>query len=131
MKFAPKLTAKISKTIPIEGTDATISIKYIKPGTMQNIIQSTMNLVSKQADDTDKMRSEVSFNLTAKNRAIVSECMEGWSGFLNEVDKPLKFNAVNLNKMMDESDDFVAFVVSEHEKLAEEVEAKLEEAEKN
>jgi hypothetical protein len=131
MKFAPKLTAEITKVIPIEGSDASITIKYIKPGVMQNIIQSTMNLVSKQADDTDKMRSEVSFNLTAKNRAIVQECMKGWTGFLNESDKPLKFNALNLTKMMDESDDFVAFVVAEHDKLAEEVESKLEEAEKN
>lgn len=131
MKFAPKLTAKKSKTISIPDFPATITIKYIKPGVMQNIVQSTMNITSKQKDDTAKMTNEVSFNLTAKNRAIVTECMEGWSGFLGENGKPMKFNALNLAKMMDESDDFVAFVVKEHEQFAEEVEAEEEEAEKN
>lgn len=131
MSFLPKLTAKKTKKISVPGSDASITIKYIKPGVMQALIQSTLNVVSKQADASEKMMSEVSFNIFGRNKLIVQECVEGWVGFTNEEDKPLKFSAMNLAKMIEESDDFVDFIVKEHDKFTEEIEAEFPEIEKN
>ncbi len=131
MSFTPCITSVIDKKIPVPDSEATITIKHIKPGIMQGIIQSTMNVVSKQQGDSEKMASEISFSMYSKNKAVVQECMTHWTGFKNEGGKNMKFNAINLLKMIAESDDFVDFVIKEHDKLDEEVAAEAGEAEKN
>ena len=129
--FKPTLSAAINRTVPIPDSDATIKIHYIKPGIMQDISQASMQLTSKETEASSGMRSEISFNMTKKDRAIVAECMDGWSGFTNKDGKALKFSQGALSDMIKESTDFVAFVVEAHDDLTEEVESEEEEAAKN
>jgi hypothetical protein len=131
--FKPTLTAAKKKTIDIPEAKpkATITIQYIKPGIMQNITEASMNLTSKESDNERGMKSEISFNMTQKDRNIVRECMIGWSGFTGETGTKLKFGREALEDMIMESSEFVDFVVEEHKELAKEVEGKEEEATKN
>lgn len=129
--FAPKLTGKITKDLHIEGHDAIVVIKYVKPGVVQKILQSTLNVIAKQGKGQEDMVTEIGFRLYDRNVLLVKECAIGWTGFKDEDGKEMKFNATNLEKMIQESDEFVDFVAAGHEKFSEEVQAEMEEAEKN
>ena len=132
MGFSPRITSDISEAYQVpESKKSFITIKYIKPGVMQTLTQASMSVVSKQEKNSEKMVAEVSFDMHARNRDIVTACFEGWSGFEGKDGKPMKFTAANLVSMMDESVEFVDFVVECHEKLAETVEAETKVAEKN
>lgn len=129
MAFVPRITTAVTKKIDIEGHDASITIKHIKSGVMQVINQDSMVVESKQSDGG--MQTGITLNLTKKNRAIVMACVTTWAGFKDDNDRPLKFSALNLAKMCDESTEFVDFVVAEQEKLDAEVSAEEESEEKN
>ncbi len=129
--FSPTLTAKISKTIDIPEIEASVTMGYVKPGIMQDITNTAMKLTSSESDDSKGMKANISFNMSLKDRMIVRECMEDWTGFKNKSGGKLKFSKAALEDMMKESTEFVDFVVEEQEKYAEEVEAELEDAEKN
>lgn len=127
--FEPKITTVATKTLPIEGHDAAITIKHIKSGQMQSIDQDSMVTEYKQGQSG--MEIGLTVNSTKKSRAIVTACVSGWEGFKDVNNKPLKFSALNLMKMIDESKEFVDFVVEEHDKFASEIESEKEEEEKN
>lgn len=129
--FTPAITAEISKTIDVPGSEATITIKYIKPGVMKDISDSSMKITSSETDDSGGMRSSIAFNMSMKDRNIVRTCMKGWTGFTGKSGAALKFSAEALEDMIRESTKFVEFVVEEHKKYSEEVEAEQEEAAKN
>jgi hypothetical protein len=129
MAFVPRITTAVTKKIDIEGHDASVIIKHIKSGAMQTINQDSMVVESKQGDGG--MQTGITINLTKKNRAIVMACVTNWAGFKDDNDRPLKFSALNLAKMIDESSEFVDFIVSEQDKLDEEVSAEVEAEEKN
>jgi hypothetical protein len=128
--FTPTLTADIEETFEVEESDAKVVIKYLRPGVLNTITQSSMQLSAKQHDTAD-MRSEISFNLTKKNRDIVFACVKKWSGFTNSDSEPMKFTRNNLAKMIDESDEFVDWVVEKQEGMAEKIESQGEAVAKN
>jgi hypothetical protein len=127
--FSPKLTTAVTKKIDVEGHNASITIKHIKSGIMASINQDSMTVESRQGDGG--MQTGITLNMTKKNRAIVTSCVTGWSGFEDDNGRPLKFSTANLIKMIEESNDFVSFVVEAQEKLNTEVEAEEEAEEKN
>lgn len=128
--FKPQITASVTKKIAIpESEGASITIKHLKSGIMQAIVQKSMQLTSKQG--ATGMASEIAFDLTQKPRDIVNACLTGWAGFKDESGKVLKFTPLNVAKMIDESTEFVDFVVSEQEKLDGEVSGAEEEVTKN
>ena len=129
--FKPTLTSTRFKTIDIPGSNASITIKYIKPGEMQDIVDSSMKLGSSESEGSASMQMNIKFNMSLRSRNIVRACMDSWSGFTNKSGGKLKFSAGALEDMIKESTEFVDFVVEEHEKYAEEIEGKEDEAEKN
>ena len=128
--FSPTLTADIEETFDVPESDAKVTIKYLRPGVMNTIVQSSMQMTAKQ-QDTAGMKSEIAFNMTKKNRDIVFACVKGWSGFTNKESKPMKFTQPNLAQMIDESDEFVEWVVEKQEEMANDAEAEKEAVEKN
>ena len=129
--FNPTITAELSKTIDVQGAEASVTIKYIKPGVMKDISDQSMKLTSSETDDSGGMRSSIAFNMSMKDRNIVRTCMKGWTGFTGKSGSALKFSAGALEDMIKESTEFVEFVVEEHKKFTEEVEGEQEEAAKN
>jgi hypothetical protein len=128
--FKPTLTAAIEETIDVPDSDATVTIKYLKPGVMAAITNESMKLTAKQ-QDSGGMNSEIAFNLSKKNNDIVLACVKGWSGFTDDASNTMKFSQANLLKMIDESEEFVSWVVEQHEKLSNRVESEQEAATKN
>lgn len=128
--FSPTLTADIEKIFEVPESDATVTLKYLRPGVMNSLIQASMQMTAKE-QDTPGMKSEIAFNMTKKNRDIVFACVKGWSGFTNKESEPLKFTQANLGKMIAESDEFVEWVVEKQEEMANSAESEKEAAEKN
>jgi len=127
--FKPQITTALTKKIDIPESEATVTIKHIKPGLMQAIVQGSMSVVSKQKDQG--MVQEVGFNLVKRSRDIVMASITAWSGFSDAEKRPMKFSSLNVAKMIDESSEFVDFIVAEQEKLNVEYEAEQEAVEKN
>lgn len=130
MGFNPTLTAVISEDFDVPDSEATVTLKYLKSGVMSNITQASMQLTSKQ-QDAGGMNAEIAFNMSKKNRDICLACVTGWSGFTDDEKNKMKFSQSNLLKMMDESEEFVNWIIEKQEKLTSTVEGEEEEVEKN
>jgi len=128
--FKPTLTAAIEETLNIPDSDATVTIKYLKPGIMAAITNASMQMTAKQ-QDSGGMNSEIAFNISKKNKDTVLACVKKWSGFTDDVGNTMKFSQANLMKMIDESDEFVTWVVEQHDKMSSRIEGEQEEAAKN
>jgi len=127
--FKPQLTAVISKVLSIEGSTATVTIKYLKSGQMQGILQNSMDVISKPGPAG--METSITSNSSKRTREIVLACVTDWSGFKDENDRNMKFTPLNLNKMMEQSSEFVEFIVTAQDDLITEVEGEEEAVEKN
>jgi hypothetical protein len=127
--FKPQLTAVISKVLSIEGSTATVTIKHIKSGQMQNILQNSMEVISKPGPSG--METAIISNSPKRTKEIVLACVTDWSGFKDENDRNMKFTPLNLNKMMEQSSEFVEFIVAAQDDLIAEVEGEEEAVEKN
>jgi len=131
MSFKPTLTAAIERTFDVpDAENSTVTIKYLKPGILDNISNASMQMTAKQ-QDSGGMNSEIAFNLSKKNRDIVLACVKSWTGFTDDATNRMKFTQSNLLKMIEESSDFVAWVIDKHNELTAEIEGEQEEVTKN
>ncbi len=134
-----KLTKKITKRFEVPGDEdgAWVIIRFLKANEVRRI-ESQANDMFFESDAKGEGSTRINFDPYTRSKLFAHAAVESWGGMFSTTGKPLKLNAVNMDKaaeftMLVNGDkvDFFAWIDQCREELSVEVEGETEKAEEN